>query len=297
VEFPVIYGPKAGGAWGSGTSLIGPMTNPMTTLDDIIVGGTVTGGIAAPARLGKGTDGQVLTVDPATHHLLWATPGGGSVPVTTKGDLFGYSTAAARVPIGADTQVLTADSTQALGLKWAAGGGGGGALVLLEQHTAAASATLDFTTCISSTYDEYLISLVNVLPATNSVVLKMQFSTDGGSTYIATGYAWQHLVNYGSANSWENGSGDTAIAVGGASISNSNSGVCGSLRFYGPALSGTTWKCVMMDTTRYVGAVSSLVHDAPSQGVLSVGAVNAFRFLFSSGNIASGTIRVYGIAK
>jgi hypothetical protein len=40
--------------------------------------------------------------------------------VTTKGDLQGFSTLAARIPIGADTQVLTADSTQALGLKWAA---------------------------------------------------------------------------------------------------------------------------------------------------------------------------------
>lgn len=40
-------------------------------------------------------------------------------PLTTKGDLFGYDTAAARIPIGSNNQVLTADSTQALGLKWA----------------------------------------------------------------------------------------------------------------------------------------------------------------------------------
>ena len=51
------------GGWGS---------NPMTAQDDVIVGGAVTGGVAAPARLGKGSDGQVLTVDPTTHHLLWA---------------------------------------------------------------------------------------------------------------------------------------------------------------------------------------------------------------------------------
>jgi hypothetical protein len=48
----------------------GGMTNPMTTQDDIIVGGTS----GAPARLAKGSDGQVLTVDPSTHHLAWATP-------------------------------------------------------------------------------------------------------------------------------------------------------------------------------------------------------------------------------
>lgn len=51
----------------------GAMSNPMTTQDDIIVGGVA----GAPGRLAKGTDGQVLTVDPTTHHLVWATPGAG----------------------------------------------------------------------------------------------------------------------------------------------------------------------------------------------------------------------------
>ena len=50
--------------------------------------------------------------------------GGGEAGVpddllTTKGDTHGYSTTNARVPIGSNTQVLTADSTEALGLKWA----------------------------------------------------------------------------------------------------------------------------------------------------------------------------------
>ena len=50
--------------------------------------------------------------------------GGGSGGVseellTTKGDTHGYTTENARVAIGTNTQVLTADSTEALGLKWA----------------------------------------------------------------------------------------------------------------------------------------------------------------------------------
>lgn len=48
----------------------GGLTNPMTTVNDLIVGGAS----GAPGRLGKGTDGQVLTVDPTTHNLVWATP-------------------------------------------------------------------------------------------------------------------------------------------------------------------------------------------------------------------------------
>lgn len=39
---------------------------------------------------------------------------------TTKGDLLGYGSDVDRVPVGSNGQVLTADSTQALGIKWAA---------------------------------------------------------------------------------------------------------------------------------------------------------------------------------
>lgn len=40
-------------------------------------------------------------------------------PLTTKGDLLAFDTGNNRLPIGADGQVLTADSTQSLGIKWA----------------------------------------------------------------------------------------------------------------------------------------------------------------------------------
>jgi len=42
----------------------------------------------------------------------------GLAALTTKGDLLSYSTGAARLPVGSNGQVLVADSTQTLGMKW-----------------------------------------------------------------------------------------------------------------------------------------------------------------------------------
>jgi hypothetical protein len=52
---------------------------------------------------------------------VWAVPAavtGVSLPLTTKGDIFVFDTASARLPVGTNGQVLLADSTQATGLKW-----------------------------------------------------------------------------------------------------------------------------------------------------------------------------------
>lgn len=64
-------------------------------------------------------DGTTITVTGGT---ISAVGGGGGTTLTTKGDVQGFSSVPARVPVGTDTFVLTADSTQALGVKWAAVG-------------------------------------------------------------------------------------------------------------------------------------------------------------------------------
>lgn len=56
----------------------------------------------------------------------WKSAGGGGTDLTTKGDVHGYDTGQARIPVGSNDQVLTADSTAGLGLKWADPTGGGG---------------------------------------------------------------------------------------------------------------------------------------------------------------------------
>lgn len=77
----------------------------------------------------NGSYGPIGPVDgaPGGSQATCVQCGGAISPLTTKGDLFGFSTKDARIPVGPDGQVLTADATQALGLKWAAAASGGGA--------------------------------------------------------------------------------------------------------------------------------------------------------------------------
>lgn len=225
----------------------------------------------------------------------------GAVSVTTKGDLQGFSTVPDRLPVGSNGQVLTADSTQSLGIKWAAGGGGSGNYAILQSQTASNSAELDFTSLITSTYDLYVVEFVNLLPVTNGVDIWLQFSTNNGSSWDATSghYTWggfRLITNpSGSGQAGSNSDSKINISTQTSEMSNSsNGGLSGTLKIFDP-LNGTNWPKVTwltdcFDTTSF----DLFIFGAGSYHVTTP--ANAFRILAASGNLASGTVRLYGVS-
>lgn len=96
----------------------------------------------------------------------WVNVDSGSTsPLTTKGDLYTYSTTDARLAVGTNGYVLTADSTEATGIKWAAPAGGGKVLQVVYGSSSTS------TTVSSTTYTDTTLSATITPSSATSKVL------------------------------------------------------------------------------------------------------------------------------
>jgi hypothetical protein len=173
--------------------------------------------------------GQFWTVDAGTYlcksdglgGYLWKLLGGVDSPLTTKGDLWGYDTDNARVPVGTNGQVLTADSTDAQGIIWQTITSPGSALVLINETAFSAVTSVSLDGVFSSTYQNYKILVQYAASSFTSANHWLRVRAGGTDKSAASSYAWVRLLEtqVPAAGGGANG-GDTSMsfAVTGTSI-------------------------------------------------------------------------------
>ena len=208
--------------------------------------------------------------------------------------LYRDGSAWARLGAGTSGQVLKTQGA-ASNPTWAAAG-----MVLIQTQTASASATLDFTTGLNDTYDDYLVIVSNLAPATDDVQFQMQVGTGGGPTWQTTLYQTSYTLHVnGSASNL----GSSSLANMHMAASTATDGVGNAS---GEHWSGQIWfdnpDAAKFQQFRFQGsyvraASNHICSVAGAGGWFSAAAITGLRFKFSSGNIASGRISLYGISK
>ena len=176
-----------------------------------------------------------------------------------------------------------------------------GSMTLINTLTASGSADLTFSSGITSTYKEYLFTFNNIHPADNSVQFLVNFR-DGSTAYDAT-----KTTSFITADHSEAGSTDGLVYVAGQDLAQSTSfqpltvdtgnrsdeSCCGHLRLFDPA-STTYVKNFFARMNNYVS--NNYSEDSHIAGYCNVtAAIDGVQFKFASGNIDSGTIKLYGI--
>ena len=146
--------------------------NPETTLGDISYRSAVSN---TNTRLAIGTAGQVLSVSAGVP--AWTTTAD-VTPLTTKGDVFTFSTVDARIGVGANDTVLTADSSEATGLKWAAAAAPSSNWTLISSGAVTSGTTASFAV---SGYDRYILHFNAYIASTPTV--KFRFNALSSLNY------------------------------------------------------------------------------------------------------------------
>ena len=179
-----------------------------------------------------------------------------------------------------------------------------GSMVLLSTQTASNSASITFTSGIDSTYKEYVFKCINIQSGDESGDFAFQVDTGTNTSYnqsITSSFFDAYHTEADDANElrYLGGSRDQAnqTALQALSVlSSGGSDECenGTLHLYEPS-SSTFMKHFM---SRFAGMIQGpYAGDQFGAGyVNTTTALTRVKFALTSGNITSGTIKMYGVS-
>ena len=184
-----------------------------------------------------------------------------------------------------------------------------GSMVHIKTLTASSSSTLSFvhgsaSVVLDSTYPIYLFKFTSIHPSTDGVDFTFQGSTNTGSAYGVTSTNTYF-------NNYANEAG-TATALGYESVADIAQGTgeielireeklsadndhCGSGELYLFNPSSTTYAKHYLATSQANHAAEYTMNSFIGGYFNTTSAIDAIRFKVNSGNMATGTIKLYGI--
>ncbi len=174
----------------------------------------------------------------------------------------------------------------------------GGAWELISSATASGSSSVDFTD-LNSNYIMYKVVGTGIVPSSNGIYFYLRTSTNNGSTYDSSGYKSQFYgINQTGAMDVSGSALTTGIIIGSITSdywwgTGTNESGDINIDIFNP--SATTY-------TRVLGSVILNGSSSAALGSYQIGGirisaadVDAIRFRFASGNIATGTFKLYGL--
>lgn len=305
IELPTVVAGELIGWNATGDNLTTyDFANISTSLDVIL--STVTGGdflqyngVAwenrATPRINNleaaGSSGAVLRSEDGTECMRWGV--GNIANVTLKGDMSGDSTYKI-------TDVIDPTAAQDVATKNYVDTNT--AMVLLGEYTASNVTSvdigdgLDLDAVIDGSYDRYILEFINLIPSVNSELYLRTSSNSGVSFDSGAGdYHYRRTnENQSTAYSASASGSDTQIELSNSGGIDSAGVAHGSLYLFSPSSSQRFALRSSVTVERGIGSTSCV-------GYLTTGArassteVDAIRLYMSSGNIASGTFKLYGV--
>ncbi len=163
----------------------------------------------------------------------------------------------------------------------------------VESQTASSSASLNFTTCITSTYNTYMVVVKGMHPSNNLDTLYIKLSSDGGATWISGASYATNLRRWNAFGQAYDGSSSTAAWNLNTQQSNTSTtqGYSGVFYIFNP-LSTTQSKSIVGHGTGYTTASEGF---DVAGSYASTTAINAFQVIASTGNLLDGTVTCQGV--
>ena len=182
-----------------------------------------------------------------------------------------------------------------------------GSMVLLKTVTASSSGTIQFqdgssSVVLDNTYPIYLFKIINMHPATDNHIFEFQGNAAGASGYneTMTTTSWRHYHNEADDNGTFQYTANDDLAQGtdhahlANGVGNANDeSLTGELYLFNP--SSTTFYKTFIARFGFYEAASMAVDHHTAGYFNTTAAIDEIQFKMASGNIDSGTFKLYGI--